>query len=96
MGGWYFFKRHREKGEVGDLVMPGGDWHVEDLYVKCEIYRERLSGPVRVNQADKGATGPVRYEVAADAGFCYPPETKVVPLSEVKAAASPLPSGEMA
>jgi thiol:disulfide interchange protein DsbD len=49
---------------------------------------------VTVNQADKGATLTVTYQGCADAGFCYPPETKVVPLSEVKALLLPLPSGE--
>ena len=76
--------------------MPAGEWHEDEFYGKSEIYRQRLSVPVTVNQADKGATLTVTYQGCADAGFCYPPETKVVPLSEVKAAASPHPSGEMA
>lgn len=31
------------------------------------------------------------YRGCADAGFCYPPETKVIPLSEVKATAQSIP-----
>ncbi|HAF51435.1 MAG TPA: protein-disulfide reductase DsbD, partial [Leclercia adecarboxylata] len=65
---------------------------------KSEIYRGQLSVSVAVAQADKGATLTVTYQGCADAGLCYPPETKVIPLSEVKAAAqpavAPLPSEE--
>ena len=76
--------------------MPAGEWHEDEFYGKSEIYRQRLNVPVTVNQADKGATLTVTYQGCADAGFCYPPETKVVPLTEVKATASSLPSGERA
>ena len=68
--------------------MPAGEWHEDEFFGKSEIYRQRLSVPVAVNQADKGATVTVTYQGCADAGFCYPPETKVIPLSEVKAADS--------
>ncbi|MES3571873.1 protein-disulfide reductase DsbD [Enterobacter hormaechei] len=98
--GYYLYRKQVSitpaKADVGALQMPAGEWHEDEFYGKSEIYRQRLSVPVTVNQADKGATLTVTYQGCADAGFCYPPETKVVPLSEVKAAASPLPSGEMA
>ena len=82
------------QASVGALQMPDGEWHEDEFYGKSEIYRQRLNVPVTVNQADKGATLTVTYQGCADAGFCYPPETKVVPLSEVSAAAtvSPPPS----
>ena len=96
--GYYLYRKQVSitpaKANVGALQMPAGEWHEDEFYAKSEIYRQRLSVPVTVNQADKGATLTVTYQGCADAGFCYPPETKVVPLSEVKAAASPLPSGE--
>jgi thiol:disulfide interchange protein len=46
--------------------------------------------PVTVNQAKSGATLTVTYQGCADAGFCYPPETKTVPLSEVPMPRRPL------
>ncbi|EOG2446215.1 protein-disulfide reductase DsbD domain-containing protein, partial [Enterobacter hormaechei] len=98
--GYYLYRKQVSitpaKANVGALQMPAGEWHEDEFYGKSEIYRQRLSVPVTVNQADKGATLTVTYQGCADAGFCYPPETKVVPLSEVKAAASPLPPGERA
>ena len=98
--GYYLYRKQVSitptKANVGALQMPAGVWHEDEFYGKSEIYRQRLSVPVTVNHADKGATLTVTYQGCADAGFCYPPETKVVPLSEVKAAASPFPSGERA
>jgi thiol:disulfide interchange protein DsbD len=98
--GYYLYRKQVSitpaQANVGALQLPAGEWHKDEFYGKSEIYRQRLSVPVTVNQAEKGATLTVTYQGCADAGFCYPPETKVVPLSEVKATAavSPLPSGE--
>ncbi len=44
--------------------------------------------PVTVKEADKEATLTVTWQGCADAGFCYPPETKVIPLSAVRAASN--------
>ena len=95
--GYYLYRKQVSitpaKANVGALQMPAGEWHEDEFYGKSEIYRQRLSVPVTVVQAGKGATLTVTYQGCADAGFCYPPETKVVPLSEVNAAAvsPPLP-----
>ncbi|MEI9484276.1 protein-disulfide reductase DsbD [Enterobacter cancerogenus] len=96
--GYYLYRKQvsitPSQASVGALQMPAGEWHEDEFYGKSEIYRQRLNVPVTVNQADKGATLTVTYQGCADAGFCYPPETKVVPLSEVSAATavSPPPS----
>ncbi|MDR2264718.1 MAG: protein-disulfide reductase DsbD [Enterobacter asburiae] len=98
--GYYLYRKQVSitpaQANVGELQLPKGEWHEDEFYGKSEIYRQRLSVPVTVNQADKGATLTVTYQGCADAGFCYPPETKVVPLSEVKMAAviPPQPAGK--
>lgn len=94
--GYYLYRKQVSitpaQANVGALRLPAGEWHEDEFYGKSEIYRQRLSVPVTVNQADKGATLTVTYQGCADAGFCYPPETKVVPLSEVKATAAVTPA----
>lgn len=98
--GYYLYRKQVSitpaQANVGALQMPAGEWHEDEFYGKSEIYRQHLSVPVTVNQAGKGATLTVTYQGCADAGFCYPPETKIVPLSEVKTVTdvSPRPSGE--
>ncbi|ENV9332925.1 protein-disulfide reductase DsbD [Klebsiella aerogenes] len=65
--------------------LPPGEWHEDEFYGKSEIYRQRLTLPISLTQASKTATLTVTYQGCADAGFCYPPETKIVPLSAVLA-----------
>ncbi|KLG11795.1 thiol:disulfide interchange protein precursor [Enterobacter cloacae subsp. cloacae] len=97
--GYYLYRKQVSitpaHASVGALQLPAGEWHEDEFYGKSEIYRQHLSVPVTVQQADKGATLTVTYQGCADAGFCYPPETRIVPLSEVKASAAnvaPLPA----
>ncbi|MBA7843788.1 protein-disulfide reductase DsbD [Klebsiella sp. RHBSTW-00484] len=68
--------------------LPPGEWHEDEFYGKSEIYRQRLSVPVTLTQAAAGATLTVTYQGCADAGFCYPPETKIVPLGKALALSS--------
>ncbi|MFK3706160.1 protein-disulfide reductase DsbD [Klebsiella sp. NPDC088457] len=90
----YYLYRQQIKLTPADATLvepslPPGTWHEDEFYGKSEIYRQRLSVPVTLSQAAKGATLTVTYQGCADAGFCYPPESKVVPLSAVLAAEAP-------
>jgi thiol:disulfide interchange protein DsbD len=89
--GFYLYRKQISitpaEASVGEPTLPAGEWHEDEFYGKSEIYRQQLTVPVTINQAAKGATLTVTYQGCADAGLCYPPETKVVPLSEVQAAA---------
>lgn len=94
--GYYLYRKQVSitpaNAKIGEPQLPAGEWHEDEFYGKSEIYRHQLVVPVSVNQADKGATLTVTYQGCADAGFCYPPETKIVPLSEVAAAAAVQPA----
>ncbi|SNY73450.1 protein-disulfide reductase DsbD [Enterobacter sp. CC120223-11] len=107
--GYYLYRKQVSitpaQASVSPLLMPKGEWHEDEFFGKSEIYRHQLTLPLTVEQASKGATLTVTYQGCAEAGFCYPPETKVVPLSAVTAspqsteaspAVPPLPSGERA
>ncbi|MDU3047831.1 MAG: protein-disulfide reductase DsbD [Escherichia coli] len=87
--GYYLYRKQiritPEHAKIADVQLPQGVWHEDEFYGKSEIYRDRLTLPVTINQASAGATLTVTYQGCADAGFCYPPETKTVPLSEVVA-----------
>ena len=101
--GYYLYRRQVQvtpaNASIAPLQLPNGEWHSDEFYGKSEIYRHSLTVPVTLTQANAGATLTVTYQGCADAGFCYPPETKTVPLSAVaQAEQTPpsLPSGERA
>ncbi|MCS3604318.1 thiol:disulfide interchange protein DsbD [Buttiauxella sp. BIGb0471] len=89
--GYYLYRQQIKlnpaQAELAPLDLPKGTWHEDEFYGKTEIYTQRLNLPVTVKSAAKGATVSVTYQGCAEAGFCYPPETRVVPLSEVVASA---------
>ncbi|WP_213732790.1 protein-disulfide reductase DsbD [Citrobacter europaeus] len=94
--GYYLYRKQisitPSQADIAEVKLPPGVWHEDEFYGKSEIYRKQLTIPVTVNQAKSGATLTVTYQGCADAGFCYPPETKTVPLSEVSAAVGGAPA----
>ncbi|KEL79012.1 disulfide interchange protein DsbD [Citrobacter freundii] len=96
--GYYLYRKQisitPSQADIAEIKLPPGVWHEDEFYGKSEIYRKQLTIPITVNQAKSGATLTITYQGCADAGFCYPPETKTVPLSEVStgAAAPPAPA----
>ncbi len=89
--GYYLYRQQinvtAAQADVAPLALPSGESHEDEFFGKSEIYRQQLSVPVTIRSAGKGATLTVTYQGCAAAGFCYPPETRVVPVSEVQ----PLP-----
>ncbi|MFP7260652.1 protein-disulfide reductase DsbD [Citrobacter portucalensis] len=96
--GYYLYRKQisitPSQADITEVKLPPGVWHEDEFYGKSEIYRKQLTVPITVNQAKSGATLTITYQGCADAGFCYPPETKTVPLSEVSSgsAAAPAPA----
>jgi thiol:disulfide interchange protein DsbD len=93
--GYYLYRQQikltAQQADITPPQLPFGEPHNDEFYGKSEIYRQQLHLPVTITEAAKGATLTVIYQGCADAGFCYPPETKVIPLSEVKATAQSIP-----
>jgi thiol:disulfide interchange protein DsbD len=92
--GYYLYRQQIKvvpnQALTSPLVLPAGQWHEDEFYGKSEIYRQQLTVPMTINQASQGATLTVTYQGCADAGFCYPPETRTVPLSAVAATTPPV------
>ena len=90
--GYYLYRQQIKlnpaQAELAPLELPKGTWHEDEFYGKTEIYTQQLNLPITIEKATKGATVSVTYQGCAEAGFCYPPETRVVPLSEVLPAAN--------
>ena len=82
--GYYLYRQQIKLEPVdavlGTVVMPEGSHHHDEFFGDTQIYRTSLQFAVPLRQASGGATLRVTYQGCADAGFCYPPETRTVPL----------------
>lgn len=80
------FKISAQGAQLADWQLPQGKAHEDEFYGKTAIFPESLTLPLTLLHADKGATVTVTWQGCAAAGFCYPPETRTLPLDEVSAA----------
>ncbi|PWK99564.1 thiol:disulfide interchange protein DsbD [Pantoea allii] len=90
--GYYLYRQQIKvvphDARIAPLALPAGQPHEDEFFGKSEIYPQDLSVPVMLQQAAQGATLSVTYQGCAAAGFCYPPETRSIPLSPIAATAS--------
>lgn len=67
---------------VGALVLPKGLPHSDEYFGEQEIYRQSLDASFSVPpSASKSVDVKVTYQGCADAGLCYPPQTKTLSIS---------------
>ena len=93
--GYYLYRQQihitPQNATIAPLTLPAGQPHEDEFFGKSEIYPQDLTLPVMLQQAGSGATLSVTYQGCAAAGFCYPPETRSVPVSAVTASSAPPP-----
>lgn len=91
--GYYLYRQQihvsAQQAQIALVELPPGQPHEDEFYGKSEIYPQDLSVPVQLRQAASGASLRVTYQGCAAAGFCYPPETRTIPLTAVAADATP-------
>ena len=82
----YYLYRHRTSVKVGAglaeprLALPDGKKHRDEFFGDVETYRTQLVGVV-TGMPTASATGvalTVKYQGCADAGVCYPPQTRTL------------------
>ena len=86
--GYYLYqKRLKFDGLAADQqpVLPEGESHSDEFFGEQPVYRQGLE--VKIPAAASGQIK-VSYQGCADAGLCYPPQTRVIDLGG-KAAATP-------
>ncbi|WP_375152958.1 protein-disulfide reductase DsbD [Vibrio sp. 11986-1-5] len=69
--------------QLGDYVLPQAQPYHDEFFGDVMIYDTPLSINVSLKNAQSGATLTVRYQGCAAAGFCYPPETRVIDLEPI-------------
>ena len=80
-------------GAIGSLALPKGEPHHDDYFGDQEVYRQSLDGTFSVPPGAKSVAFKVTYQGCADAGLCYPPETKQLTVSLEGAPAPTASSG---
>ena len=73
---------------LGAFTLPEGIAHHDEFYGEVAIFKQQLTLKIPITQAGEQASVSVTYQGCAEAGFCYPPETRVVPLSAITAGSS--------
>ncbi|MGF1701734.1 protein-disulfide reductase DsbD [Photobacterium makurazakiensis] len=92
----YYLYQHQlsvtsDNAELGNINIPAGQPYQDEFFGEVNIYTEPITLSVPVLNAASSDTLTVRYQGCAKAGFCYPPEIRVVPLNAVTAGADSPP-----
>lgn len=82
----YYLYRHRMSVEPvgglavdGALQLPAGKRHTDEFFGEVETYRTRVVATRRLAATPAGAWQVrVKYQGCADAGICYPPQTRTL------------------
>jgi len=96
--GYYLYRQKieivPENATLAAYFLPQGVAHKDEFFGDSQIYKNNLNLLIPIRDAKDNAKVRVTYQGCAAAGFCYPPETREVPLNEViadgKASATPL------
>ncbi len=70
---------------IAGIALPPGQPHEDEFFGKSQIFTQNLQVPVTLKSTAPGATLKISYQGCAAAGFCYPPETREIPLSQIDA-----------
>ncbi|EOX4415863.1 protein-disulfide reductase DsbD [Vibrio alginolyticus] len=83
--GYYLYQERLsvagEKVSLGELQMEDGTPHKDEFFGDVHIYTQPLFVNVPMYDWQDGARVVVQYQGCAKAGFCYPPEIRVIPIS---------------
>ncbi|MEL5415166.1 MULTISPECIES: protein-disulfide reductase DsbD [Serratia] len=99
--GYYLYRQQiklvPQQATLGAFTLPEGLSHKDEFFGEVAIFKQQLNLQVPLQQATANASLSVTYQGCAEAGFCYPPETRIIPLDAVSAgAAAPLPAVDTA
>ncbi|MDN5679838.1 MAG: protein-disulfide reductase DsbD, partial [Ewingella sp.] len=100
--GYYLYRDKIElvgdQAQLAAFILPKGLEHHDEFFGDTQVYEKQLNLSVPLRQASGQASLKVSYQGCAVAGFCYPPETRIIPLSEVSGqaadAVTPAPTPE--
>ncbi len=94
--GYYLYRQQisitGNNAVIAGIALPAGQPHEDEFFGKSQIFPQDLQVPVTLKSTHPGATLKVSYQGCAAAGFCYPPETREIPLSQIGVTQSETPA----
>ncbi len=74
---------------LGEYQLNDGEPYHDEFFGDVKIYTKPLSIELPLQQYQLGASVMVQYQGCAKAGFCYPPENRVIEISPFDASVKP-------
>jgi thiol:disulfide interchange protein DsbD len=89
----YYLYRHQfkfstENATIVPVDLPEGEHHEDEFFGVQQIFTNKISFTIDIEQANADASVTVRYQGCATKGLCYPPTKKTIDLSNVALAVS--------
>ncbi|MBF6024159.1 protein-disulfide reductase DsbD [Lysobacter niastensis] len=90
----YYLYRHRISVQTDagfaaqPLQLPKGESHEDEFFGRVETYRQSLTAELPGQARAGSVTLKIKYQGCADAGICYPPQTRSVTVALSSAAAA--------
>ncbi|HGJ5876907.1 MAG TPA: protein-disulfide reductase DsbD [Arsenophonus sp.] len=85
--GYYLYQKqikfHPNHAKLGKYQLPKGKYHEDEFFGKTVAYFNNLAINIPIISATKQASIEVIYQGCAAESYCYPPETKIIPLNPV-------------
>lgn len=79
-----FSVKDEEGSKIGSVTFPSGKMKEDEYFGRVEVFYNSVEGAVSLERTAEGVielTLDIKYQGCAEAGLCYPPITKSVPLS---------------
>lgn len=73
---------------IGNVELEDGKPHQDEFFGEVSVYTQPLFVQVPLQNYQEGSQLSVKYQGCAEAGFCYPPETRVIDIAPFEATGS--------
>ncbi|MDC0610061.1 protein-disulfide reductase DsbD [Vibrio sp.] len=91
--GYYLYRKsikiNGKDVSLTPLSLPDGLPHEDEFFGHVQIYRDSLFIKQSLSNIGYNSSISITYQGCADAGFCYPPESRTITLSPTSDAATP-------
>ncbi|MCF7355314.1 protein-disulfide reductase DsbD [Vibrio sp. CK2-1] len=85
--GYYLYRERfsfqANNAEIGEAKIPEGTFHSDEFFGDVHIFTEPVSVEIPLKSVTDNGELIVQYQGCATTGFCYPPETRIVPLDQI-------------